>query len=90
MKPIVCTKHAHLQAKQRKAAVTEVEETIRTSAWQSAEKGRLTCVKTFAFRDEHYGRYYESKDVVPIFVEEETEIVVITVYTFFSQKDVSS
>lgn len=88
MKPIVFTAHARLQAMERKASLSEIEETIRTAPWQPAEKGRLTCAKTFAFRAEHYGRYYESKDVVPIFVEEETALVVITAYAFFSQKEV--
>lgn len=59
------------------------------SRWSPAEKGRLTCAMTFNFEAGHYGRYYRSKDVVPIFVEEEEEIVVITVYTFFSQKEVA-
>ena len=90
MKKITFTLHAQLQAAERKATLDEIKETIQTAQWEKAEQGRLTCTKTFVFRDEHYGRYYESKDVVPIFVDEVTEIVVITVYTFFSQKEVKS
>lgn len=86
MKPIVFSEHALLQIKNRKVT-KEVRQTIQEGIWQSAKKGRLTCARTFAFEAEHYGRFYRSKQVVPIFVEEEKEIVVITVYTFFSQKE---
>ncbi len=73
----------------RKASEEEVKKTIRETPRLPEEKGRLTCARTFPFYAEHYGRFYRSKDVVPIFVEEAEEIVVITVYTFFSQKEVS-
>jgi len=38
------------------------------------------------FKGEHYGRYYETKQINPIFVEEGDRIVVIAVYTFYSQR----
>jgi len=50
--------------------------------WSPAKKDRLTCAMAFPFEAEHY----RSKNVVPIFVEEQEEIVVITVYTFFHKK----
>jgi hypothetical protein len=30
------------------------------------------------------GKYYKTKEVKPVFVDEENEIVVITVYTYYS------
>ena len=54
-----------------------------------AEKGKYTCIKSFTYEKERYGRWYRCKDVMPIFADEEMEIVVITVYTFFSQKGVN-
>ena len=89
MKPISFTTHARLQMANRKATELEVRQAILEAPWSSAEKNRLTCAMAFPFEAEHYDRYYRSKNVVPIFVEEEEEIVVITVYTFFSQKEVS-
>ena len=89
MKPIVFTDHARLQMASLKASEIEVKKTIHEATWLPAEKGRLTCARTLPFYAEHYGRFYRSKEVVSIFVEEEEEIVVITVYTFFSQKEVS-
>ncbi len=72
----------------RKAFKEEVETAIRKSVWKPAEEGRLTASFVFSFGAEHFGRYYSTKEVVPIFVEEKDRIVVITVYTFFSQKGV--
>ena len=87
MKQIVFGRHAITQMKERCAAQEEVEETILEAPWEEAAKGRKTCHKTFPLADIHFGRYYKSKDVVPIFVEEKDRIFVITVYTFFSQKE---
>ena len=39
--------------------------------------------KEFAFEDCWNGRFYAKKMVRPIFVEEEDEIVVITVYVYY-------
>jgi hypothetical protein len=85
-KPIYFTKHALKQIKDRQATKQEVIDAIKKSHWQPAEKGRWTTSQMFPFQKEHYGRYYSSKEVVPIFVEEDKQIMVITVYTFFSQR----
>jgi len=45
--------------------------------------GRLECKKNFVFEKEWNKQYYKAKQVRPIFVEEDKEIVVITVYTYF-------
>lgn len=87
-KPIYFSRHAREQLKARGATEEEVAQAIEQGNWEPAEKGRLTTSKNFPFDREHYGRYYVSKDVVPIFVEEGNRIVVITVYTFFSQRRV--
>ena len=46
--------------------------------------GRLECRMIFAFGHEWNGKEYQTKQVRPIFVEEADEIVVITVYTYYS------
>jgi len=88
MKPIYFTKHARLQMEARNASAEEIEIAIRQSPWKPAEKGRYFASFCFSFNAEHFGRYYKTKEVVPIFVEETDRIVVITVYTFFSQREV--
>lgn len=87
-KPIHITTHARAQMSARQATAEEVEAAIRSAPWQPAEHGRKTAARVFPFRGEHFGRFYESKEVVPVFVEEADRIVVVTVYTFFSQREV--
>ena len=85
MKSIYFTNHARIQMVGRKACENEVEQVIKNAEWQLAEKGRYSASPAFPFNAEHYGRFYTTKEVVPIFVEEADRIMVITVYTFFSQ-----
>ncbi|MFQ5724169.1 MAG: DUF4258 domain-containing protein [Terriglobia bacterium] len=86
-KPIHLTQHARRQMEARKATLDEVEAAIRTAPWKQSERGRSMTAKLFPFHQEHFGRFYRAKEVVPIFVEETDRIVVITVYTFFSQRE---
>ena len=83
MKPIRLSGHAKEQLVFRGTTEEEVIEAIKTSPWQPAELGRLECKKDFPFENEWNKKYYKIKQVRPIFVEEETEIVVVTVYTYF-------
>ncbi len=66
--------------------VAEVEEAIRTMPWQPAELERLECRKDFAYGKEWNGKLYTTKQVRPIFVEEASEIVVVTVYTYYFEQ----
>ncbi len=43
----------------------------------------MDCRMDFPFGQEWNGTYYETKQVRPVFVEEEAEIVVVTVYTYY-------
>ena len=83
MKPIRLSGHAKEQLFYRGVTEEEVVETISSSTWQSAELGRLECRKDFLYEKEWNKKYYKTKQVKPIFTEEETEIVVITVYSYF-------
>ncbi len=83
MKPIRLSGHARQQLWYRGTSEFEVEEAIRSESWASAELGRLECRKDFPFGAEWNGKMYATKQVRPIFVEEESEIVVVTVYTYY-------
>lgn len=83
MKPIRLSIHAREQLLYRGVSEEEVHETIRTSKWKPAELGRLECKKVFPNKKEWNKIYYNEKEVRPIFVEEENEIIVITIYTYF-------
>ncbi|MBI4823339.1 MAG: hypothetical protein HY805_03800 [Nitrospirae bacterium] len=83
MKPIRLSGHAKEQLFYRGTTEEEVFEAIRTSEWQPAELGRLECRKDFAFENIWNKKYYKVKQVRPIFADEDTEIVVVTVYTYY-------
>ena len=83
MKSIRLSGHAKELIFFRGTTEEEVIETIQTSEWQPAELGRLECKKDFLFENEWNKRYYKVKQVRPIFAEEEAEIVVVTVYTYY-------
>ena len=82
-KPIHLSGHARVQLRRRGATTDEVTLAIRTSPWQPTELGRLECQKDFAYGREWNGRYYHTKRVRPIFVDEARAIVVVTVYTYY-------
>ena len=84
MKPIRLSAHALSYIAKRGFTAAEVEDTIRTGRWEPAELGRMECRKTFLFNREWNKRLYGTKEVRPIFVEEADEIVVVTVYTYYS------
>lgn len=84
MKNIKLSRHAKEQLAFRGTSEEEVFETIKTApSWELAQSGRLECKKDFVYEKEWNKKYYRTKQVRPIFVEEENEIVVITVYTYF-------
>lgn len=83
MKPIRLSEHAKEQFIFRGTTEEEIFEAIKTSQWQPAELGRLECRKDFTFENEWNKRYYKIKQVRAIFIEEDKEIVVVTVYTYF-------
>jgi hypothetical protein len=82
-RPIVFSQHALDQMPLRGAGREEVEETIRSGERVPAKRGRQACRKNFPFRANWKGRYYETKQVVPVFVIEAETIVVVTVYVFY-------
>ena len=83
MKPIRLSGHAKEQLIFRGTEEKEVIEAIKNSPWQPAEMNRLECKRNFPYEKEWNEVYYKIKQVRPIFAEEENEIVVITVYTYF-------
>ena len=82
-RPIRFSAHARNQLVRRGVSEEEVIEAIRTSPWQPAERGRLECRKDFVYEGEWNGVFYRTKQVRPIFVEEEAELIVVTVYSYY-------
>lgn len=82
-KPIHFSGHASQQLQFRGTTEAEVIEAILTVPWQVAENGRMECRKDYAFDAVWNRRYYATKQVRPIFVEEANQIVVVTVYVYY-------
>jgi hypothetical protein len=83
-KPIRLSEHARQQVKFRGATEEQqVIEAIRTETWEPTELGRLECRKEFSFESEWNKKYYDTKQVRPIFVEEHDEVIVVTVYVYY-------
>lgn len=83
MKPIRLSVHAMGYIIRRGFTAVEVEEAIRTCPWQPAEMGRMECRKDFQFDKIWNGKWFATKQVRPVFMEEAAEIIVVTVYTYF-------
>jgi hypothetical protein len=82
-KLIRLSEHAKQQLEFRGATEQQVIEAIRTETWEPAEFGRLECRKNFAFNTEWNNKYYGTKQIRPIFVDEPDEIIVVTVYVYY-------
>ncbi len=80
MKPIRLTTHARLQCQERGATEAEVVKAVREGAREPAKNDRERYRYNFAYHQLWQGTFYGIKQVVK---EEEREIVVITVYTFY-------
>jgi hypothetical protein len=82
-KPIQFSGHAGQQLRFRGAKEAEVVEAILTMPWHPTENGRLECRKDYAFDSIWNRRHYATKQVRPIFVEETSQIVDVTVYVYY-------
>jgi hypothetical protein len=82
-KPIRLSQHARQQLVFRGATEEQVIDAIRTEAWGPAELGRFECRKDFHFAAEWNLKFYDTKQVRPIFVDDPDEIVVVTVYVYY-------
>ena len=82
-KPIRLSGHARGRLCGRGTTEQEVIEAIQTEPWQPAERGRLECRRNFTFNVEWNGKYYATKQVRPIFADEPSKIVVVTLYVYY-------
>ncbi|MBU4292896.1 MAG: DUF4258 domain-containing protein [Actinobacteria bacterium] len=83
MKEIYFTKHSIGSMRKRGVSEDEVITAISNAKWQVSKWEKLECNFEFEYNKKWNEKYYNKKQVVPIFVEEEAKIVVITVYAFY-------
>jgi hypothetical protein len=78
-KRILLSAHAKDQLRYRGGTEEEVITAIQSEIWQNGELGRLECRKIYPYQSEWNSRYYETKQMRPIFIETPDEIIVVTV-----------
>jgi len=83
LKAIRFTKHSLEQCSERGASQEEVEVAIRKGNREPAKKDREIFKYNFSYDDLWQGKHYSIKQVAPVIVEEDEEIIVITVYVFY-------
>ncbi len=83
MKSIRLTAHAREQCVERGATEAEVREAIMHGVSEPAKRGRIMYRLNFPYRAEWQGNPYAVKQVAPVVIETENEIIVVTVYTFY-------
>ncbi len=83
MKPIRLSTHAKEQCVERGASEAEVRQAIEHGIVEPAKRGRLIYRLNLPYRAMWQGRFYAIKQVAPAVIEAESEIIVVTVYTFY-------
>lgn len=83
MKKVIFSKHAKDQMADRGATEDEVIKSILEGEKIPAKKNRQSFRKNFTFGKEWKNKIYETKQVVPVVVEEEDKIVVVTVFVYY-------
>jgi hypothetical protein len=83
MKNIRFTKHSLEQCHERGTNENEIIFTIENGSKESTKKKRFIYKYNFQYNNLWQGKFYHVKQVAPVIKEEENEIVVITVYTFY-------
>jgi hypothetical protein len=82
-KPIKFTKHSLARIGKRGTTQEEVIDAIRFGIKEQAKENKLMCRLNLPYNKIWIDAVYPIKQVAPIIVEEETEIIVITVYTYY-------
>ncbi|MGB9715369.1 MAG: DUF4258 domain-containing protein [Thermodesulfovibrionales bacterium] len=75
--------HARERMSQRGATEEEVLRVLNKGVEVKAKKGRKAKELVFDYNREWLGNFYPQKKIVVIFVEENSEIVVITVKVYY-------
>jgi hypothetical protein len=83
MKPVRLTEHAREQCIERGTTEAEVVQAIREGIRLPAKHGREICRFNFPYGGKWARNTYALKQVAPVIKEEDKEILVVTVYTFY-------
>lgn len=81
--PIIFSTHAKQQLRKRGATEEEVSLVIQKQLWRGARNERHEAKGNFPHNQEWNSKFYKTKQVNPVFIEQEQTIIVITVYVFY-------
>lgn len=82
-KSVAFSNHALEQMEERGAFPDEVLQAVKLGEEFSAKRGRKGYRLNFPFGRTWGGRFYSTKQVVPIIAEDSKERIVTTVYVFY-------
>ena len=74
--------HTLERAEERGASEEEIRDVINTGIAIPAKYGRMGKAKTYDFKQQRQGRYYDQKTVEVFYTIEGDVIVTVTVYVF--------
>jgi hypothetical protein len=77
--------HTLERAEERGATSAEIQDTLEHGLEIPARGTRKGKAKVFDFKKKRLGKYYEQKRVEVIYVEENNQIVTVTVYVFYGE-----
>ena len=77
--------HTLERLEERGTSEEEIEDVVLNGAPEAAKGNRKAKSKVFDFRKQRAGKFYEQKKVKVVFVEEENEIVTVTVIVFYGK-----
>lgn len=83
MKPVYFSRHVEQRMIERGTSRQEVEETIRRGRQVPAKEGKIAFRLNLRFERTWKGKYYGTKQVMPIVSEKPDRYVVVTVLTFY-------
>jgi hypothetical protein len=83
MKPILFSRHALEQMRERGASEAEVQTAIDAGVAEPARGGRVMYRLNFAHNALWGDKHYAVKQVAPVVAEEADRRIVVTVYTFY-------
>jgi hypothetical protein len=81
--PVRFTRHARERMRQRGASEEDVREAIRIGRRGPAQRGLWQYRLNVEFQRDWDGRHYAVQQILAVVAEEESERVVVTVYTFY-------
>ena len=77
--------HALERAIERGTSEAEIRDVLANGQEVPAKQARRAKAKTYDFRQERNGKYYDQKRVEVIFTIEDKAMITITVYVFYGK-----